>query len=108
MSSAIDLKDWIAEHHPELERALESPASVGIPLLNGATGLCITMQEFDAQGPDAICAMYLGALKLLAAPLRAEAKPKKPPPALPVEAWATREFDAEQAHAVTLSLCRGQ
>lgn len=48
---------------------------------------------------------YIPAKALYAEP---EAKPRKPPPALPVEAWATREFDAEQAHAVTLSLCRGQ
>ena len=40
--------------------------------------------------------------------IEAPPKPRKPPPSLPVEAWATREFDAEQAHAATLALCRGQ
>ena len=40
--------------------------------------------------------------------VEAPPKPKKPPPSLPVEAWATREFDSEQAHAATLALCRGQ
>lgn len=39
--------------------------------------------------------------------VEAPPKPKKPPPSLPVEAWATREFDAEQAHEATLALCRG-
>lgn len=44
----------------------------------------------------------------VAEPPKPEAAPKKPPPSLPVEAWAAREFDAEQAHAATLALCRGQ
>lgn len=41
-------------------------------------------------------------------PPKPEVTPKKPPPSLPVEAWATRQFDAESAHAATLALCRGQ
>ena len=50
----------------------------------------------------------IGVEEVLSEPPKPEAAPKKPPPSLPVEAWATREFDAEQAHAATLALCRGQ
>lgn len=52
---------------------------------------------------DAICGIAPKPTAVEAPP-----KPKKPPPSLPVEAWATREFDSEQAHAATLALCRGQ
>jgi hypothetical protein len=36
-----------------------------------------------------------------------EDEPQEPRPALPVEVWATREFDADTAHAATLALCKG-
>lgn len=52
-----------------------------------------------------LCSEYIPPEQLYADP--SPPKPRKPSPSLPVEAWAAREFDAEQAHAATLALCRG-
>lgn len=92
--------------------------SVGIASTGVITGACITRPYLGIARTLTVSAVtgrvYVDADGVwhyepeAPEPTKPEAAPRKPSPSLPVEAWATREFDAEQAHAATLALCRGQ
>ena len=99
---AFALYGWLKANDPELLAEIETRTQDGITdLLNEVTGL-----SMSGYGWDVCCAEWLAALKAQRE-LKPEAAPKKPPPALPVECWHSKAFDPDAAHAVTLSLCRG-
>lgn len=91
--SAPALMQWLGANLPEVQkqvRALNCPSDF-YRFMHELTGV-------DGYGGhDAVCAMYLEALK--------EKHPTKPGPQVPPEIWNTRAFDAAVAWAATCAMC---
>jgi hypothetical protein len=113
--SREELKEWTETFRPDLLPVLRDPdIDRAFARLNAESGLSLTADDLYRRGVPEVCGLYLAALKLTVAPHpepepepKPEIGPRKPPPALPVEAWHTKAFDADAAHAATLAMCRG-
>jgi hypothetical protein len=85
----------------------------GNPTLDEMNAYCGTSFNYGqwALNPQACyTAWYDALIQMYEAPAQAlePAGPRKPAPALPVEAHRTAEFDSAQAWNATLAACRGQ